>query len=165
MQGSNTSLSMRRRKFLEQWALANEVERTKLERIFTAVSNWSSKRGLLIPNLDIRAFYDPAQFAWTKELVRLTSRLRVELETVSTNMPFHPETDELVEQGAWRAYFFWRSSVEVKNHPTSTPTAIEAVRLAPGGGHAGNAYFSVIEARTCLRRHIGHFNGRLRCHL
>jgi hypothetical protein len=162
---TNLDRPARSRSLLVHWAEAHGVERCNLQRLFTAVSGWVRGAPLLIPGLNPQTFYDPGRFAWTHDLIGLASALRAELATLSSDLVPHPESATLVERGGWRACFLWRSSREMGLHPTNAATAVSAVRLAPGGGQAGNAYYSVIDPGTSIRRHTGPFNGRLRCHL
>jgi aspartyl/asparaginyl beta-hydroxylase (cupin superfamily) len=153
------------RAFLEQWAESYNVARSNLQRLFTAVDRWTPGTPLVLPDLDARTFYDPQRFGWMEDLVRIASALRAELAALSDELAPHPESATLVEQGSWRAWFLWRSGRQVARNAAAAPTAAKTARLGPGGGQAGNTYYSVIQPGTRLRRHTGPFNGRLRCHL
>jgi aspartate beta-hydroxylase len=163
--GANVDRPARSRAFLEHWADSNRVDRLDLERLFRAADRWAPGAPLMIPGLDGRTFYDPQSFSWTEDLTRMGSALRSEIAEFSTELAPHPESAALVEQGGWHAWFLWRSGQPLEPNAICAPVAAKAVGLAPGGGQAGNAYYSLIDPGTRLRRHTGPFNGRLRCHL
>jgi aspartyl/asparaginyl beta-hydroxylase (cupin superfamily) len=156
---------IRSRAFVESWADRHGVPRSGVQRVLAAVDRWGPGAPLIVPDLDQRAFYDSRSFPWIDQLTRMTSSLRRELSTLSDSLTTHPESTTLVEQGGWQTYFLWRSGRHLAANSAAGPAAAAAAELGPGGGQAGNAYYSVIQPATRLRRHTGPFNGRLRCHL
>ena len=153
------------RSILERWADENDVERSALTRIFAAVDERVPGAPLVIPSLDDRSYYDPGLFPWIEQLIGAADELRTELATLSDALTPHPESAALVEAGGWQACFVWRSSRRNTRIAATAPIAAKVSEFCPGGGRAGNSYYSVIDAGTRLRRHSGPFNARLRCHL
>jgi aspartyl/asparaginyl beta-hydroxylase (cupin superfamily) len=162
---SDADQPMQGRAFLEHWAGHHGVPLSGMDRVFTAVDSWSSGGPLAVPELDGGAFYDSRAFDWVERLIELAPDLRAELAELSDRLTLHPESAALVDQGAWRTWFIWRSGREIPENAEAAPIAAEAARLVPGEGEAGNVYYSVIDPGTRIRRHTGVFNGRLRCHL
>ena len=119
----------------------------------------------MLPGLNVQPFYDPADFAWTGEASARATSLTEELDRLDGRLTPHPESEVLVSRGNWQAFFLWRGSRERTADSHMAPIGTQVTGLAPGGGQAGNSYFSVLGPGTEIKAHTGQFNGRLRCHV
>jgi aspartyl/asparaginyl beta-hydroxylase (cupin superfamily) len=153
--------AMQRIDVLRSWAQEGNIDEANLGRVRSALE----AGGLALPGLDVQPFYHPAHFDWTGAASANTARLAEELDRLDGRLTPHPESEVLVSRGYWRAFFLWRGGRERTANAQSAPTATQVTGLAPGGGAAGNSYFSVLGPGTAIRAHTGQFNGRLRCHI
>jgi aspartyl/asparaginyl beta-hydroxylase (cupin superfamily) len=146
---------------LFRWAEEHGVDRGDLDRIGAALANG----GFTLPGLDVQPFYEPDDFGWAPNAADRTAQLAEELDQLRGQLVTHPESATLVSQGSWQAFFLWRGSRCRPDATRQAPAGVGVTGLAEGGGEAGNSYFSVLGPGTEIKRHVGQFNGRLRCHI
>jgi hypothetical protein len=146
---------------LQSWALERNIDVADLDRVHSALE----AGGFTLSGLDVQPFYDPADFPWAEEASARTTSLIEEVGRLRGRLAPHPESDVLLSRGTWAAFFLWRGGRERADDSQLAPAGAEVTGLAPGGGKAGNSYFSVLGPGTEIKAHTGRFNGRLRCHV
>lgn len=146
---------------LLDWVREHDIDASGVTRVFSALD----AGGMALPGLEVQPFYDPAGFAWTAWVASQSAPLKAELAALADRCEVHPESDRLLRRGRWRALFLWRRGRQRSVESDVAPVGVATAAAVPGGGSAGNAYFSILDPGTEIVPHIGHFNARLRCHV
>ena len=90
--------------------------------------------------------------------------IREEFYAIESFSKEHPEN--LVEDGKWDIYTFYRSRVKYEVNCTRCPKTIRIIEQLPHCCNwEGLAYFSILEPGTHITAHCGPTNGRIRYHL
>jgi aspartate beta-hydroxylase len=152
---------MQRIELLRRWARDGNIPVASLDRLTSALE----AGGFTLPGLEVHPFYELAGFPWTADARAQAATLSAELDRLAWQLVSHPETEVLVTLGYWHAFFLWRGGRERPDASRNAPTGRTVTGLAPGGGRAGNSYYSVLGPGTEIKAHTGQFNARLRCHV
>jgi aspartyl/asparaginyl beta-hydroxylase (cupin superfamily) len=152
---------MHRIEVLRRWAQNAKIPVADLNRLTSALE----AGGFTLPGLDVQPFYEIADFPWTADAHAQARTLGAELDRLAGRLASHPETDVLVTLGYWRVFFLWRGGRERPDDSRTAPAGRAVTGFAPGGGQAGNSYYSVLGPGTVIKAHTGLFNARLRCHV
>lgn len=152
---------MQRIELLRRWAQYANIAVAGLDRLTSALE----AGGFTLPGLEVQPFYDLADFPWTADARAQAATLIAELDRLAEQLVPHPETEVLVTLGYWQVFFLWRGGRERHDDSRSAPTGRTVTGFAPGGGRAGNSYYSVLGPGTEIKAHTGRFNARLRCHV
>ena len=131
------------------------------------------------PGLPQRAFYDPAEFAWSAAVEAAAPAVRAEAEAVLADRsgvapyveapkdrPAKPHS--LMGDPRWSAFHLWLNGAAVAANAARCPAAVAALRDLPVPAIAGRspmALFSILAPGTHIQPHHGMLNTRLICHL
>ncbi|WP_188762767.1 aspartyl/asparaginyl beta-hydroxylase domain-containing protein [Sandarakinorhabdus glacialis] len=131
------------------------------------------------PGLPQRAFYDPADFAWTAALEEATSAITAEVAAILADraglQPYverpkdrPAKAHSLLDDPRWSAYHLVRDGVPVAEHAARCPATMAAIAGLPIPVIAGASpmvLFSILAPGTHIQPHNGMLNTRLICHL
>jgi len=131
------------------------------------------------PGLPQRAFYDPADFAWTAALKAATPAIRAEAEAVLADRagvgpyveaprdrPAKPHS--LLDDPRWSAFHLMQGGSPVAANAARCPATMAALETLPIPVIAGRSpmvLFSILAPGTHIEPHHGMLNTRLICHL
>ncbi len=131
------------------------------------------------PGLPQRAFYDPAEFAWTPALAAALPAIRAEAEAVLADRagvapyveapkdrPAKPHS--LLDDPRWSAFHLYKGGEPVVANAARCPATMAAIKNLPIpviAGRSPMALFSILEPGTHIKPHCGMLNTRLICHL
>jgi beta-hydroxylase len=147
------------------WDRTVEVSNQVGDRILKRVNRAIARQSLL-PD---QPFYDPANFAWVREVEDNWKSIRAELDDVLARRDALPNfqdisTDQynLTDDDRWKTYFFWgygfRSDANCSRCPQTT-------RLVEGIPGMQTAMFSILAPHKRIPPHDGPYKGVLRYHL
>ena len=135
------------------------------------------------PGLPQRAFYDPAEFAWTAALEAAMPAIRAEAQAVLANRagvspyveapPDRPaKAHSLMNDPRWSAFHLFREGQPLAGNADRCPATMAALAGLPQGqtmpritGRSPMALFSILAPGTHIKPHSGMLNTRLICHL
>ncbi|MEM9619993.1 MAG: aspartyl/asparaginyl beta-hydroxylase domain-containing protein [Pseudomonadota bacterium] len=132
------------------------------------------------PELPQIQFYDPLQFAWTKELIAQTNSILSELEAVLSGteafeayVPASSDTPHLHQSALtgntdWGAFHLIKDGVRIQDNVTKCPATMSALSLTPQPNVKGKspiALFSRLKPGARIPPHTGLMNTRIICHL
>lgn len=132
------------------------------------------------PQLPQRQYYEPADFAWAREVEDATQAVLGELESVLssdadfkpylTSDPERPPSDfhGLQDNPDWSTYYLWENGGPVEAHVSACPesyAAMDNVPLPKIGVRAPSILFSQLKSGARIPPHTGSMNARLICHL
>ncbi|WP_156256745.1 aspartyl/asparaginyl beta-hydroxylase domain-containing protein [Sandarakinorhabdus oryzae] len=131
------------------------------------------------PGLPQRAFYDPAEFAWTAALEAQMPAIRAEAEAVLADRagvapyveapPDRPaKAHSLMNDPRWSAFHLFQAGQPLETNASRCPATMAALANLPLPHIAGRspmALFSILAPGTHIKPHSGMLNTRLICHL
>jgi aspartyl/asparaginyl beta-hydroxylase (cupin superfamily) len=131
------------------------------------------------PGLPQRAFYDPADFAWTAALEAQMPAIRDEAQAVLADRagvaPYveapadrPAKAHSLMNDPRWSAFHLFRAGKPVPDHARRCPATMAALARLPlprVAGRSPMALFSILAPGTHIKPHNGMLNTRLICHL
>lgn len=117
-----------------------------------------------------RAWLDPAEFPWTRELEASCPRIQAELAEVLSGDEYIPEFREVSVELAqnittgtsWKSFFFHAYGRRYDRNCDRCPETAKLVEGIPG---MKTAFFSILAPGTHITPHRGPFKGVLRLHL
>jgi aspartyl/asparaginyl beta-hydroxylase (cupin superfamily) len=135
------------------------------------------------PGLPQRAFYDPAEFAWTAALEAQMPAIRAEAQAVLADRagvapyveapPDRPaKAHSLMNDPRWSAFHLYRAGMPLEANAARCPATMAALADLRQGqtmpriaGRSPMALFSILAPGTHIKPHNGMLNTRLICHL
>lgn len=115
------------------------------------------------------AFFNPDDFAWTRELAQHTEAIQKELDALLPQVQdlpnfqdISPAQNMLTNDAGWKTFFFAGYGVESESNRKRCPRTAQAIDLIPG---MTTACFSILSPGKELPVHRGPYNGVLRYHL
>lgn len=115
------------------------------------------------------AFFEPGDFAWTREVAKHTAAIQKELDALLPQVQrlpnfqdISPDQAMLTTDAGWKTFFFAGYGVESESNRQSCPNTAKALDLIPG---MTTACFSILAPGKVLPPHRGPYNGVLRYHL
>jgi hypothetical protein len=123
---------------------------------------------LVIGRLDANSsFYDPAHFAWIREIEPQWQTVRQEFgrlfpQVLPTAQHISEEQARITTGQQWKTYVFHAFGRQVTENCARCPETTRLLQRVPG---MTTAMFSVLAPRAHIRAHRGVFKGVLRYHL
>jgi aspartyl/asparaginyl beta-hydroxylase (cupin superfamily) len=115
------------------------------------------------------AVFDPADFAWTREVEARFGAIRAELdrllgcvEALPNFQDIQDEQRHITDDDRWKIFPLWAYGVSYEPNLRRCPETAAALSLIPG---MKTAMFSILRGPKRVPPHIGPFNGVLRYHL
>jgi beta-hydroxylase len=116
-----------------------------------------------------RAWFDPRDFPWTRDVEREWRGIRAELDQVMTRPELIPEFGEISPDqahfrayGTWRTFFLYAYGIQVDENCQRCPVTTRVVNRIP---RMLTAFFSILEPGMHIPPHRGPYGGLLRYHL
>jgi len=114
-------------------------------------------------------FFDPAIFAWARELEAQSGAIRAELDAVLKNSQAIPSFQQisrdqarLTQDDRWKTYFLYGYGYKIDGNCAQCPQTTRAIEAIPG---MYTAFFSILSPGKHIPPHRGPYNGLLRVHL
>lgn len=114
-------------------------------------------------------FFEPAIFAWARELEAQSGAIRAELDAVLKNSQAIPSFQQisrdqarLTQDDRWKTYFLYGYGYKIDGNCAQCPQTTRAIEAIPG---MYTAFFSILSAGKHIPPHRGPYNGLLRVHL
>ena len=117
------------------------------------------------PEIRSVPIYDPVEFEWVKLINDHAQEIRDEFLALRANGRLAPHPQKLTDAGSWNTYYLFSNGRKYESHCEECPTTAKIISQLPGGGTAGQAYFSVMSGGTHVKAHCGPTNTKIRCHL
>lgn len=117
------------------------------------------------PGIKARPVHDPSDFPWTADFVRSFSEVKRELLDLTSAMDLARHPGSLADRGRWDRVDFFIGGSPSQSACRACPRTVPLLNTVAGIGKAGNAYVSVLQPDTHIKRHFGSTNTRIRCHL
>jgi beta-hydroxylase len=154
---------------LDDRTLRLDVPRSAGMRALLKVKD-ALERGVATASVhDDAPVYDPALFAWTREVEAGWRDIRAELEALLTRREEMPSFQDILEPVAainraddWKTLWLVAMGVESTETARRCPRTMELLGKIPG---MTTAFFSILSPGKHIPRHRGAFNGLLRYHL
>jgi aspartate beta-hydroxylase len=126
-----------------------------------------------LPGLRNRAWFEPDEFPWVRELEAKAPSIRDELTAVrnSTTNDFAPYVQPdlkqpLQDRGAWNVFYFHMVGRRFEDRLRACPVTAAALEAIPRlAWQTGLSCFSEVAPGTHIRAHCGISNLTIRCHL
>jgi ornithine lipid ester-linked acyl 2-hydroxylase len=116
-----------------------------------------------------RAFFDAAEFPWTRELEASWPDILTELQAVLEQrqlipnfQDISPEQQAITQDDRWKTYILHAYGARAKHNCRECPKTTAAIERIPG---IKTAFFSILAAGKHIPAHRGPYKGLLRCHL
>lgn len=108
--------------------------------------------------------YPSGTFPWVAELEVAYQSILGEYRRLTEDV-LRPHPQDLAEAGRWNVFYLYDRARVVRRNADRCPKTLSALAKVPGGGVAGQVYFSIMVPGTRVRPHCGPTNVRIRCHL
>jgi aspartyl/asparaginyl beta-hydroxylase (cupin superfamily) len=116
-----------------------------------------------------RPFFNPDDFAWTREVEKHTAAIQKELDALLLQVErlpnfqdISPDQGMLTTDARWKTFFFKGYGVACEKNRQRCPHTTQALDLIP---EITTAFFSILAPGKELPVHRGPYNGVLRYHL
>jgi len=115
------------------------------------------------------AFFDPADFAWTRELEANWAMVRAELDEILRERDALPNFQDISEDqkrlsqdDQWKTFFLYGYGYKMKENCERCPETTGLVEGVPG---MKTAFFSILAPGKHIPAHRGPYKGMMRYHL
>lgn len=148
-------------------------KKKRKHRPSVAIGLWIIKR---LENLIRRSstvgntpFFDPAIFAWARDLEARSAVIRAELDAVLCNSDAIPSFQQiskdqarLTQDDRWKTFFLYGYGYKIDGNCAQCPQTTQVIESIPG---MYTAFFSILSPGKHIPPHRGPYNGLLRVHL
>ena len=117
------------------------------------------------PELRSIPIHDHNEFEWVSLIEAKAEDIRSEFMQLRADGELAPHPQKLTDAGNWNTYYLYSNGERYEEHCEACPVTADVISQLPGGGTAGQAYFSVMAPGTHVKAHCGPTNTKLRCHL
>lgn len=174
----NDSMSIEKKiKVLQSWAKDNFVPMEDLGNIVKMIKNGS--RGIrkpgdplqfpdfYYPDKEAKSWHNPKDYQWVSFLESAFDQVKNEAQAIFNGqfMESHPQNNELVENGTWNTFFFYKNGIKYEENFLNCPKTGKIIESIHGTSQAGRVYFSAMSPGINVKPHCGPHNFKLRCHL